>query len=83
MNVGEWVLAENQVGFIVFKNHTETSIKVKFGYRNSKVYSKDDISPVKFQLDNDAIHNLQLLALETNDKIWFEELGRLKTRCIV
>ncbi|AKO91948.1 hypothetical protein BEH_07450 [Priestia filamentosa] len=80
MEVGEWVKVNNKMGFIVYKNHLETSIKVKFGLKNSEVFSKDQLSFTDNQLLKEDIHTLQLLALETNDKDWFEELGRLKMK---
>lgn len=76
MEIGDWVIAGNQTGFITFKNHTESTVRVKFGHRRAKPFARQEIQKIPDQLDNEVIYALQHYAVEINDKEWFYELGQ-------
>lgn len=76
MEIGDWVVAGNQTGFITFKNHTDSTVRVKFGYRRAKPFAKEEVKVLPHVLDNEVIYALQHYAVEIDDKEWFYELGK-------
>ncbi|MGG0308391.1 hypothetical protein ABEY43_06745 [Priestia megaterium] len=77
IKIGDWVNVKGSIGYIVYKNYTETSIKLKFSDGQSDVYSKHDISPSPINLTNRDIYDLQHIAVNTGDKKWFMELSNM------
>ena len=76
MEIGDWVLVDDKIGFIIFKNHTESTVRVKFGHRRAKPFARQEIQKIFDRLDNEVIYALQHYAVEINDKEWFYELGK-------
>ena len=76
MEIGDWVVAEDKIGFITYSNHTESTFRVKFGHRRAKPFARQEIQKVSDRLDKEVIYALQHYAVEINDKEWFYELGQ-------
>ena len=78
MELGDWVKTpDNGTGYITFCNMRRKTVQVTFSSHENKAYLEHQVLPMGITLTNEDIYSLQLLAIETHDREWFESLSKL------
>lgn len=83
MKVGDWVQImgwPNDSGYVVEITGTIATIRTSLGGRHMR--NINSIKPLDAKLHINNIHQMQLLAVDTNDEEWFDDLARMKDEAI-
>lgn len=78
--IGDWVKfnASGKYGYVLYR-HKTAGVKIEFGGKSPKFFDPKQITPANdIVLDDEGLHNLQIIALSINDKDWFNEIGRIR-----
>lgn len=78
MKRGDWVNTEMGVGWIVHIASTSSwspIVKVELPNNKIETFVQSAVEPIPTDLSSDDYLMLQILAVDTHDQQWFEELG--------
>lgn len=78
MNIEDWVRVKDGIGYIVNKYDEFKIVGIRFSNGETGIFSLYAVKPMHSKIAIDDIHSLQLLAVELNDRKWFQQLGELK-----
>lgn len=75
--VGSWVEFDGSVGYVEKVERAGAIIKVEFINGTTKKLASRDIKEMDPIMTAEDILELQHMAVLTDDKVWFDELGKL------